>query len=1235
MLGCTLGSGSESEKTREKPWEDTQVTGTHVPPVAVPVGFMAGAQSHAQSWDGRIFFVAVPDANNKYAGAWYVSVFRPEHLVTGADGTPDFSEIDDVKAGKAPEVSQPVLIESGTSIVVDGVTNGQDVHTALALVPDPAAAATGNPFTSDADCNAGGGGSHSCYRLIVFAQGHNDTSCSGNQSALVMRKAQIVVANPGTAQASIASARMLRMDDGAWFQKLTTTTGTPVCGIEPSVTADGHLMVFQNPFTGLNTDNFAVTSYSYNPAGPVATGWSPPKSIADMHFVDAGVVLNGKTLAERYPLARKPLRDATGQIYTQGSIFRGAYPWISLSGEELIYTAAPNLGTPDQDPEPGNGLIAHRSAISVIGVSTGHIARHIDGPLNPDRYTTPRLFTSSPGGLPSLWTPYPGARGSKLPYYPTRPVLPIFSSNLIIGREFYSAHPNGYAEVSYHPFEDGHYLVYLPMNEMITRDPETVNASNQVITQSRYSTTMTPDISGNLNNGTLRGAAFPPEQRGVDEPMVGANGQAIYFPANSSVEVPYSHSGIPGRNLALGAEFSVQMWVKPLITTSSAQLLVNKANVFSLYLDVNNTLLARVVVGGQLRQLFLNGTAPANQWTAVGFTYDGRTGSFTGYVNGQLAGNQTFGAGNVDDNQNPLVIGPSVSDAAPGTLLMLIDEVALSDKVRTNLEMLRAAQRRPSVSLPAGLSADDLGPAPPPTDATLIELGRDLFFDKRLSSNQQVSCASCHLPDMLFSNGQAKGQGLGTTALHVPVSFNRATSSRQGWAGSFLSLEQQVVQPLTGATEMGNDLGTVVATVNYLYGTTFTQMFGGAPTIETIGKALAAYQRTLLSGNSAADKYAAGDDSALTDAQKRGRALFFGKARCAGCHSGSNYTDERFHNTGLTSDAAIGREVVTGIIYDRGAWKTPSLRDVALTAPYLHDGSIATLQAVVEAYNNGGLAGIPTRSAEIRPLNLTITEIGDLVAFLGALTGTSLDKTVGSPPDAPVAAPQNLSPSGSFTPVYSKITLSWSPVAGATSYIVVVEDLTDGTLRGDLRSDCTHAYVCIRRADTTAQIVIRPGHSYRWSVLATIGNLVSSPATAEFSIPATAPAPCDLSTLAADTSSAGAVEYAFCLILHRQSDAATKSTWTGLLNGGTPRDSLVAAFMMSQESAVEYETSVTNEQFVRATYRQLLRHEPDASALSFWLTVLQTSTREQVVRSIATSVEFCSLHAPLRTAACP
>ena len=291
--------------------------------------------------------------------------------------------------------------------------------------------------------------------------------------------------------------------------------------------------------------------------------------------------------------------------------------------------------------------------------------------------------------------------------------------------------------------------------------------------------------------------------------------------------------------------------------------------------------------------------------------------------------------------------------------------------------------------IPVGLSARDV-PKDNPLSEARVALGRRLFFDPILSADNTVACASCHRPDKGFSSGDAKPRGIRNQALKrkAPTLFNRAYGTSFFWDGRETSLEAQALKPIEDPTEMGSKLIDVVKRLkeNKEYKGQFDQAFSDGVTATNLGKAIAGFERVLLRGGSAVDRFRRkGDHAALTPAERHGLWLYESKGRCWRCHSGANFTDEQFHNTGVSwGKDDLGRFAVSKNDNDRGKFKTPTLRGVSLTGPYMHDGSLKTLDDVVDFYNRGGGAN-PNRDSALGPLGLTKEELSDLVAFLKAL----------------------------------------------------------------------------------------------------------------------------------------------------------------------------------------------------------------------------------------------------------
>jgi cytochrome c peroxidase len=300
---------------------------------------------------------------------------------------------------------------------------------------------------------------------------------------------------------------------------------------------------------------------------------------------------------------------------------------------------------------------------------------------------------------------------------------------------------------------------------------------------------------------------------------------------------------------------------------------------------------------------------------------------------------------------------------------------------------------------PLGLAAESaVIPKDNPLTVEKIKLGKRLYFEKNISADGTLSCASCHIPENGFGDPEQFSTGIGGKKgnRQAPTVINRVFSAAQFWDGRAPSLEEQALGPVMNPVEMGNASMDVV--VDKLkrdpsYVKAFQEAFppDGAISPENVGKAVASFERTILSGNSPYDRFTAGDKAALSEAAQRGMKIFRDekKGNCETCHASFDFTDENYNNIGVgmaAKEPDLGRYRVTKLEGHQGAFKTPTLREIASTAPYMHDGSEKTLEEVLAFYDKGGH---PNKwlSPKIKPLHLTKQEEQDLVEFLKSLSG--------------------------------------------------------------------------------------------------------------------------------------------------------------------------------------------------------------------------------------------------------
>lgn len=320
-----------------------------------------------------------------------------------------------------------------------------------------------------------------------------------------------------------------------------------------------------------------------------------------------------------------------------------------------------------------------------------------------------------------------------------------------------------------------------------------------------------------------------------------------------------------------------------------------------------------------------------------------------------------------------LLVGAAIAAAAVAPAVLGQAENAAS------LKAMKALYVRPN-STPF--------PASNPYSPEKAKLGEMLFFDPRISGANYISCSTCHNPALSWGDGMRKGHGVENLGRRTPTILNLAWADLLMWDGRKADLEEQALGPMSTPAEMNSDLDRLPEKLAAIPG--YRQSFAAAfpdegLTTKTIAKAIATFERTVVSGPAPFDRWIAGDETAISDAAKRGFVLFNTKANCAACHAGWNFTDGSFRDIGLP-DADRGRAAILPLPSMEHAFKTPTLRDVARRGPYMHDGSLATLADVVDHYDRGGVDR-PSRSDEVKPLHLSNQEKHDLVEFLTTLTG--------------------------------------------------------------------------------------------------------------------------------------------------------------------------------------------------------------------------------------------------------
>lgn len=977
-----------------------------------------------------------------------------------------------------------------------------------------------------------------------------------------------------------------RVDDASWTTPPSAVGGTVGLSVpsksemyldtfEPTMTLDGHLLVgkaYETMMAPPVGGGGSRVVFFYNQTAFGVDNWQGPWELHKMYLLKDTVV-GGQTLAERYPICRRPIKNYDGKVLgdTNGDgdlswgeadliPFEGGYPWLSHDGRFVVYTVSSG-GVGKEHPSKGDypttfvdgGGSSNRAQTTIVGSVTNWQCWRIDHAApNPSRHyftafdqdsRTVTMRTASFGFGPGFWDMLRGADALPLTQRNATRIQLVDSNRL------------RYYEVDVSPAQERDYGFYLPMTILLSLagGPDVDSLRREV------DITRTPDFSGNGHTAFVEGGQLPCEhfelpsltnfygnmfglyipaaspsqihptwtsadtvqdgngdywarladfESGVDENTLpggddglidtlpyeglglprdmdndicwGRVGQAMFFGNSSQVRIDNSSLPPeinPGTTVAGAAnELSATLWVRPLQNRTGAARLLDH--------HVHIELRKGATIGGAQRGLIAvgvedpNGTihwlksqnrkAPLHKWTHVAMTWrdteDDRS-ALRLYVDGVEVPNSPLSLAfdTLKTNTGDVRIGCLNSAATqPDQAVLLLDEVALKNSDLTPEETLEIALQPvpdpvwdPSnlPPAPAPFSNDDAKvPVSSPYDANIAKLGADLFHDVQLSENRDTSCATCHLPEQAFANNEITV--LGTDGLpllrNTPTIYNQRFETAQFWDARVASLEDQALLPILNKLEMGLDW---IEVDQYLeedpdYLSRFNQYLqaGGDITKDHVRRSLATYMRALTTGNSPADQVAAGLSATVPGDFELGRQLFFGKARCVGCHNGPNFTDGRLWTTGTFNDSDLGafEPFAAAGTADRarfrGAFKTPTLRELTRTGPYFHDGKAASLLEVVEFYNAGGVRADGTGpqlldpehdvvAEEInRPLGLESHEIDALVSYLNSLAGETVD-------DGPDGF--NQPPTVAFTTVTT--TFGFPPVAWIQQAIDVVD----------------------------------------------------------------------------------------------------------------------------------------------------------------------------------------------------
>ncbi|MCB0348119.1 MAG: hypothetical protein KDD37_04750 [Bdellovibrionales bacterium] len=943
------------------------------------------------TWDGRV--VIFPNHIKDSLYKWDAFALRYEAIKTNDKGEPNLLD---------PSVYSPLVTLDG-DFPIDSPNNKLNALNRMHLAVAPDTDFKLNPYPSDekgkpvSNLNS----IYKTYRLYIIGTAGSLKSYQPNKpipDLLVQSTAEIITKNGGTKTAEIVSAKILA--EGKPVK--SSIDSEPFFGFEPTLSNDGRLVLWGgHPING----GIHFIMYSFNPTPKNNLTWSKPRHLTSMYWVHGAgsanePVIDGVKFSDRYPIAKQQLRDAYGNYFAAEDGYPGAYPWLSLDNSDLF---CPTVAT---------FFAARRSAFSVIGASTNYASRNIDGAVNLTRANvTGRadVWEATPEGkelsekynkmtdengrpfgtngfqrimiaplmqIPSMWTPFTEST--------ERYQLPFTNKKNTYG--FLMSHSNRYVEVSLPEISDKDFVLNLPMNEAIEFDKKylkkmaesrDVKSWNDVYNMARYDPQSTPDLSGLFQTGKLSaGAEFPyeyndavkkwRESRVLVDRAVGIEGNSVYFRPKSYITVATKELAL--EKIRQSKEMNISFFLRKYSTLDNESIL-QWEKFISVETDENKLVIKNYQYGNWIVVAEPKIHIAPNKWYHYSLNVSANKISL--FINGE----------NVSETKISLVIpsiakniwiGPFSSQAPSRAAVYSLDQVSISRVVRSENEIRDFAL----------IDTDNRIKNVEQTNEKQIDLGDKLFHDPILSSNQMISCATCHVPNNHFVDSLPIATGVegkqGTR--NTPTVFNIARMSRLMWDGRVNSLEEQALMPIQNPNEMNLPLEEAIKRVKEKYLVEFKEAFNQEPTPDNLGLALKAFQASIKSPPT---KF---DTREFTEEEIMGFGIFSGKGRCTTCHKGPLLTDQDFHNIGLLKNSSLsdnGRQDVTNRVSDYFKFRTPSLRFVSKTAPYFHDGRVNNLKEVILFYNKGG--DIKDVNNELVPLGLSESEQRALEAFLETL----------------------------------------------------------------------------------------------------------------------------------------------------------------------------------------------------------------------------------------------------------
>ncbi len=974
-------------------------------------------RAKATTWDGRLAFDCDASLTIGYSPKFcYARVFQPLVAVSGNSGIPNLrnSWSDDVK-----------LVGSNNLPIV--LTSEMNIHLSATMNP-VAQYPNGNPYRSNVDGTAEALGEYEFYQVMIV-------SYTAQVSRIFDGRYTAAQANVIVHAFDSVNGKLVRKEKPTIvkFQTPTgfltmTAGGRGIQDFEPALTADGRLM-FGNKAV-YRTNNYVPKNNASDFRSFIAS-WSGPKATYQLFNENA-------EFKKKYPLAQVVWKDALGRpCNIPQNQCGGSYPWISPDGSELFFNKGDMYSI---------GTQLEINNFFMVGPRTGFQEVNVDGYPNTNRYSTIGTIQAVGGVTGSMWHQFPEVSAlAPLPMRKRRPVYPMFK-NAYAEIDLVPFNSDYRVYLPMNELLTGKGQAFSSGPEYRMEEGKWV----RIYTTKPISHKLTPDVSGNFHTGLLNdGAHFPleylmahPGTEFQDE-AVGLVGRGVFLQPNGAVQLRSTqdeninpNASAPHTIMADHAGFTMEVAFRVLRNYPDKLNLVDKVGLWTLFRERGGRLGVSFKQGGGRELTFMTqyNLAVSPKFHHITLMVSHRRPFLNIYVNGKLIYRNT-------DSQllntssklaNAIVIGPKLAVGANEPAVLIVDEFGYANRLRRDLFIAErfgestelaantvtvAALQKQKVALPSELVPPlglDAGEMRIPTElveiiskgqfSALVQIGDKAFHDANITGHN-ISCNTCHNSEQNFIDTRrdprggparfSEGAVAGTVGpRHTPVAFNRAFSTEQFYDGRSKDLLAQVSRPLFNPIEMA---GTPQDILRYLrdpsrgYVADFAPIFAERVTIPHLSMALTAYLLTQMRADSNVDKVMNGvevrnlNQNEVASIQ-RGLALFNGKAQCIACHSGSNFTDEQYHNTGTVVDAqgAIldrGRGAISGLTKDLGAVKTPTLRQISETAPYFSNARTRTLEEVVVFYEKGGIQN-PHLDAQMIPFTLTQQERADLVFFL-------------------------------------------------------------------------------------------------------------------------------------------------------------------------------------------------------------------------------------------------------------